>query len=308
MIAITHITFAVATSLMLGAESTTTIALVGIGSLLPDIDHPRSTVGVIFSPISIYLNKKVGHRTLTHSLLLWVPLNLIGLYFYKPLFFITMGAISHLVLDSWNVSGIMLFNPFSEKLFVLAGRNYRIRSGSRSELILIVIFLFMSLMMGHVNKLGGARIIIQTTMASYNMAYENYLKKGLNISYIEGKLRFPNGYIKEGKWLVIGKNSRYMELTILDESTDELIKIYQDAEFLKAVLKPTKDKWETIKVSVPMKLKKGTVYFKSGKNWRKAAAGSTVYGYIIYRDYIELTEFEKSYGATRFTMKSCKGL
>ena len=44
-----------------------------------------------------------------------------------------------------------------------------------------------------------------------------------------------------------------------------------------------------------MKLKKGTVYFKSGRDWKKAAAGSTVYGYIIYRDYIELTEFEKSY-------------
>ncbi|WP_028857189.1 hypothetical protein [Psychrilyobacter atlanticus] len=44
-----------------------------------------------------------------------------------------------------------------------------------------------------------------------------------------------------------------------------------------------------------MKLKKGTIYFKSGKKWRKAAAGSTVYGCIIYRDYIELTEFEKSY-------------
>lgn len=31
-----------------------------------------------------------------------------------------------------------------------------------------------------------------------------------------------------------------------------------------------------------MKLKKGTAYFKSGKNWRKAVAGSTVYGHIIY--------------------------
>ena len=295
VIALTHITFAVATSLMLGATSITTITLVGIGSLLPDIDHPKSTVGKLLLPISIYLNKKVGHRTLTHSLLVWVPLNLIGLYFYKPLFFITMGAISHLVLDSWNVSGVMLFNPFSEKLFVLAGRNYRIRSGSRPELILITIFLFMSLMMGHINTLGGARIIIQTTMASYNMAYENHLKQGLNISYIEGKLRFPNGYIEKGRWLVIGKNSNYMELTIFDESTDKLIKIYQDAEFLKAVLKPTADQWETIKVSAPMKLKKGTVYFKSGRSWKKAAAGSIVYGYIIYRDYIELTEFEKSY-------------
>ena len=295
MIALTHITFAVATSLMLGATSTTTITLVGIGSLLPDIDHPKSTVGKLFLPISIYLNKKVGHRTLTHSLLVWVPLNLIGLYFYKPLFFITMGAISHLVLDSWNVSGVMLFNPFSEKLFVLAGRNYRIRSGSRPELILITIFLFMSLVMGHINTLGGARIIIQTTMASYNMAYENYLKQGLNISYIEGKLRFPNGYIEEGRWLVIGKNSRYMELTVLDEKTNKIIRIYQDAEFLKAILKPTTDQWETIKLSSPMELIEGEVFFKTGKSWKRAEKGAVIFGYIIYRDLIELEEFQRSY-------------
>ncbi|MCK5780584.1 MAG: metal-dependent hydrolase [Psychrilyobacter sp.] len=295
MIALTHITFAVATSLMLGATSTTTITLVGIGSLLPDIDYPKSTLGKLFLPISIYLNKKVGHRTLTHSLLVWVPLNLIGLYFYKPLFFITMGAISHLVLDSWNVSGVMLFNPFSEKLFVLAGRNYRIRSGSRPELILITIFLFMSLVMGHINTLGGARTIIQTTMASYNMAYENYSNQGLHISYIQGKLRFPNGYTKSGKWLVIGKNSRYMQLTILDEKRNKLIKIYEDAEFLKAVLLPTREKWQTLELSVPMELKSGNLFFRPGKSWRKAKPGDTVIGYLIHKVPIELEEFKRSY-------------
>jgi len=295
LIAITHMTFAVATSLMLGAESTSTIAMVSLGSLLPDIDHPKSTIGRIFLPISIYLNKKVGHRTLTHSLLLWIPLNLIGLYFYKPLFYITMGAISHLILDCWNVSGVMLFNPFSEKLFVLAGRKYRIRSGSRPEFILISIFLFLSLIMGHINELGGVRNIIQTTMASYNMAYENYLKQGLNISYIQGKLRFPNGYIEEGTWLVIGKNSRYMELTILDEKTNKLIRINQDAEFLKAVLKPTSNQWKTLKLSSPMKLKKGTVFFKTSKSWKQAKEDSIIFGYIIYQDLIELEEFQKSY-------------
>jgi len=281
--------------MMLGATSTTTIALVSVGSILPDLDHPKSTIGRLLLPISLYLNKKVGHRTLTHSLLLWFPINIIGLYFYKPLFFISMGAISHLILDCWNVSGIMLFNPFSEKLFVLAGRKYRIRSGSRPELILIVIFLFTSLTIGHINNLGGARTMIQTAMASYNMAYENYLKQGLKISYIEGIMRYPNGYLEEGRWLVLGKNSRYMELTVLDEKTNKIIRIYQDAEFLKAVLKPTDEKWETIKLSTPMELKKGTVYFKTGKSWKMAKKGSTIFGYIIYRDYIELEDLERSY-------------
>jgi len=295
MIALTHITFAVASTLMFGATSPITILLVAIGSLLPDLDHPKSTIGRLFYPISIYLNKTIGHRTLTHSLLLWFPLNIIGLYFYKPLFYLTLGGISHLVLDSWNVSGVMLFNPFSEKLFVLAGRKYRIRSGSRPEIILIVIFLFTSLVINHINDLGGVRSIIQTTMASYNMAYENYSNQGLNISYIKGKLRFPNGYTEEGKWLVLGKNSRYMEITILDEEKDKIIKVYDDAEFLKAVLVPTPEKWQTIKLSTPMELKEGEVFFRSGKSWRRGKQGDIVIGYLIHRDPIELKELKKSY-------------
>jgi hypothetical protein len=86
-----------------------------------------------------------------------------------------------------------------------------------------------------------------------------------------------------------------MELTVLDEKTNKIIRIYQDAEFLKAVLKPTEERWETLKLSTPMKLEKGTVYFKTGKSWKRASEGSTIFGYIIYRDFIELQEFEKSY-------------
>ena len=295
MIALTHISFAVATSLMLGATSPMTITLVAVGSLLPDLDHPKSTVGRLLLPISTYLNRTIGHRTLTHSMLLWFPLNMLGLYFFKPLFYLTLGGISHLVLDCWNVSGVMLFNPFSEKLFVLAGRKYRIRSGSRPELVLIVIFLFVSLTMNHINDLGGVRKIIQTTMASYNMAYENYSNQGLHVSYIQGKLRFPNGYTKSGKWLVIGKNSRYMELTILDEKRNKLIKIYEDAEFLKAVLLPTREKWQTLELSVPMELKSGNLFFRPGKSWRKAKPGDTVIGYLIHKVPIELEEFKRSY-------------
>jgi inner membrane protein len=280
---------------MLGATSINTITLVGIGSLLPDIDHPKSTIGRLLLPISIPINKKIGHRTLTHSLIVWFPLNILGLYFYKPLFFISMGAISHLVLDCWNVSGIMLFYPYSEKIFVLAGRDYRIRSGSRSEIILITIFLFTSLVIGNINRIGGIRNIIQTSIASYSMAYENYLKQGLNISYIEGTLRYPNGYLEKGRWLIIGKNSSYMELSLLDEKRDKIIRVPQDAEFLKAVLKPTEEKWETLKLSTPMKLEKGTVYFKTGKSWKKGKEGEVVFGYLIYKNHIELKELKRSY-------------
>lgn len=63
-------------------------------------------------------------------------------------------------------------------------------------------------------------------------------------------MRYSNGYLEEGKQLVLGKNSKYMELTALDE---KIIRIYQDAEFLKAVLKSTEKEWQTLKLSKLMK-------------------------------------------------------
>jgi inner membrane protein len=43
-----------------------------LGALMPDIDIPKSFIGKIFWFISIPLERKFGHRTITHSLLGWV--------------------------------------------------------------------------------------------------------------------------------------------------------------------------------------------------------------------------------------------
>jgi membrane-bound metal-dependent hydrolase YbcI (DUF457 family) len=45
------------------------LALVGIGSLIPDIDHPQSWVGLRLPVISRPLVAMAGHRGITHSLL-----------------------------------------------------------------------------------------------------------------------------------------------------------------------------------------------------------------------------------------------
>lgn len=38
-----------------------------IGSLSPDIDHPKALIGRIFFFISKPLDRRFGHRTVTHS-------------------------------------------------------------------------------------------------------------------------------------------------------------------------------------------------------------------------------------------------
>ena len=45
------------------------VGCVILGSLLPDVDSPNSSLGRIVPFVSIPLERRYGHRTITHSLL-----------------------------------------------------------------------------------------------------------------------------------------------------------------------------------------------------------------------------------------------
>ena len=89
-------------------------------SLLPDIDTPKSIIGKPFYPISRWLYRKYGHRTITHSLLFCVILTLITYVFEKLngiehthysqiVFFAYFG---HLLLDMFTTTGVPIIYPF----------------------------------------------------------------------------------------------------------------------------------------------------------------------------------------------------
>ena len=88
------------------------------GALLPDIDHKGSKIGRMFPFISYPLSTTFGHRTLTHSLTLFVPLFLIvtsvtTIYGYSWIgIAFLLGYFSHIVLDLFTPKGIVLFYPF----------------------------------------------------------------------------------------------------------------------------------------------------------------------------------------------------
>lgn len=74
-----------------------------IGSLLPDIDTPYSTLGKI-----LYL--PFEHRTWTHAL--WLPAALcIGGIWVRLLFWMGVGVLVHDFWDSFSASGIHWFYP-----------------------------------------------------------------------------------------------------------------------------------------------------------------------------------------------------
>ena len=114
------------------------LALLIVGSLLPDIDHPRSFLArqpYLFKRTSRGVSKFVTHRGSVHSLLaaliatavVWV---IAMFYNWEPLavacFF--LGFVSHLAADSLNPTGIKWLQPFN-KAKVKDG----IRTGSATE-------------------------------------------------------------------------------------------------------------------------------------------------------------------------------
>lgn len=112
------------------------IAGASVGSLLPDIDHPKSKISKKAQTPAKILSAAVGHRGWTHTILVFALIS-VALFWmanqirtatlllnYLALGF-SIGYASHLLLDALTVSGIPALKPFSERSFRLA----RFRTG-----------------------------------------------------------------------------------------------------------------------------------------------------------------------------------
>lgn len=130
-------------------ESKTSIFVCVIACMLPDIDHTKSLLGKLFYPLSKWISRKYGHRTITHSLVTFIPLSL-GFTFVENIYspdtslalIFTFGYLSHLILDMITLQGIPLFYPFTRNPCVIpANPKLRIRTGNlKSEGIALFCF------------------------------------------------------------------------------------------------------------------------------------------------------------------------
>ena len=99
------------------------VGLAALGSLLPEVDTPNSLVGAFARPLSELLRFRLGHRTLTHSLLGLAILAAIAspLAFYKLEWWLALclGYLSHIALDMGTLSGVPLFWPNPRRLSLI---------------------------------------------------------------------------------------------------------------------------------------------------------------------------------------------
>lgn len=121
-------------------------------AVLPDIDHTKAPIGKMFYPLARYLDRKYGHRTITHSLLCYLIL-----FFFIGLIEKTMSTAtiitsiflwsfgSHLIFDMVTKQGVPLLYPFMKNACVIpANPQYRFKSSEmKTEATIFVFFIFL---------------------------------------------------------------------------------------------------------------------------------------------------------------------
>lgn len=129
------------------AEPIALTVAAAVGSLIPDMDLPTSTVGKKLKPISWTVNKMFGHRTITHAPIWLIPLIILYIKFptlitsenaaiwQQALLGYIVGFTCHLMGDILTKGGIPFFYPFSKKRVHLTGAE----SGKHDIILSIVV-------------------------------------------------------------------------------------------------------------------------------------------------------------------------
>lgn len=140
--------------------------MVAFGALLPDIDNAHSTLGKKLGWISKEIQHKFGHRTLFHSLLglvigsalalgiqqlitylllsrgYTIPARVISssyIVFWAVLF----GCVMHIAADALTLEGVPLFWPIRKYYGFPPLRNWRFRTGSWPEHVIVWAFMLL---------------------------------------------------------------------------------------------------------------------------------------------------------------------
>lgn len=93
-----------------------------LGSILPDIDSPKSMISKCIPIIPTIVNKIFGHRNLLHAPILPALCSLFLYLFKEELteiawvcgYGILAGYVLHLLQDAFTIRGIPIFYPFSQ--------------------------------------------------------------------------------------------------------------------------------------------------------------------------------------------------
>ncbi|MBD2777867.1 metal-dependent hydrolase [Iningainema tapete] len=187
MIGINHMLISgTAGSLLLGTASPTIIAIAAAAGLLPDIDISTSPAGRVLPWVSAYLEKRMPHRSCTHS---FVATGVVAAVSYGVAFFIsnrwmqiahavTIGYFFGWFADAFTRGGVEMFWPNSVRCVCPGNRNLRLRTGSNAEYGILVVLLALALAVFNINNSGGLLTQFNRFLASPSGVQQVYNKDG----------------------------------------------------------------------------------------------------------------------------------
>lgn len=145
----THIAVTYATALPLlastGSLSVGNIIALGIGTLLPDIDHPKSYIGNRTRGLSDGVRMVFGHRGLAHSFLGILFFLLAARFVLSTLQlplewadWLMVGYTAHLIEDSFSKTGVAWLQPVYNKRIQFGFKLIYYRTGKLSETLIFL--------------------------------------------------------------------------------------------------------------------------------------------------------------------------
>ncbi|HEX4205709.1 MAG TPA: metal-dependent hydrolase [Ktedonobacteraceae bacterium] len=160
------LTMAKTVPLVLIANKVVYYFAVGFGSLLPDIDNARSTLGQKFGIISKEIQHLAGHRTLFHSLLglaigalLAIGLERVVVYLLDQhgltfpaafvatshivFFGVLFGCSMHIAADALTLGGVPLLWPNRTRFGFPPNSHWRFKTGSWPEHVIVWSFMIL---------------------------------------------------------------------------------------------------------------------------------------------------------------------
>lgn len=194
------------------------LSLCSIGSLLPDIDTTRSFIGRVLFPISSIIEKKIGHRGVTHSLLFSSIFFFALLPFsFRFAFALWMGYVGHLLADMLTISGVPLLYPASY-ICVMGNDDYRIRTGTWKEFVLLGVMASLFLPALRLNAVSIERTLHKTfkNMSSAVADYNRLAGNNRVFLYIDGYFQHTQGEV-DGEYEIV---ARLDENTLLVEDKE----------------------------------------------------------------------------------------
>ncbi|WP_245837542.1 metal-dependent hydrolase [Rubricoccus marinus] len=162
----------------------TGVVVASAAAAAPDIDTLGSTVGRVFSPLARRIERRWGHRTITHCYAAQTAVAALALPFVwagLPHIYaaIVVGYISHPFLDTWTVQGVRVFWPWSDRRGVFPYYNrqetsYRTTTGSRVDAFFGICFVCLTIPFAVLEHDGYQRFV-RRVQADASAAVRDFL-------------------------------------------------------------------------------------------------------------------------------------